>query len=152
MAKIDYRELPSGERRKMVQELAQMLLAVKEERDMVQVLYRLLTPSEQVMLGRRKQVAEMLVEGATYHSIQEKLRVSVQTIRGIEKWLEDAVRDFDLVRREQRRQARDEEFRKNSRRRQEPGLPGSFTSIRRRYGGRFLLLNLLLDGFSSPKD
>lgn len=133
----------------MVQELAQMLLAVKEEKDMTQVLYRLLTPSEQVMLGRRKQVAEMLVEGATYASIQKKLRVAVPTIRNIEKWLEDAVRDFDRIRAERRRNKSAEKSHEQSHQRREPALPGSFTSIRRRYAGRFLLLNLLLDGFST---
>ena len=128
-----------------------MLLAVKEEKDMIQVLYRLLTPSEQIMLGRRKQVAEMLVEGATYASIQKKLRVGVPTIRNIEKWLEDAVRDFDRIRAEGRREEREQKSREKSWQQREPAEFGSFTSVRRRYAGHFLLLNLLLDHMPNPK-
>ena len=112
---------------------------------MIQILYRLLTPSEQIMLGRRKQVAEMLVEGATYTAIQEKLQVGVPTIRNIEKWLEEAVRDFHQVRAEGKRVQRDKEFREKSRQRREPAVPGTFTSVRQRYPAHFLLLNLLLD-------
>lgn len=137
--------MPSGERRKLVIELAKMLLAVKEERDMVHVLYRLLTPSEQIMVGRRMQVAHMLVEGSTYNSIQKKLHVGVPTIRSVEKWLEDAVRDYDAIRQEQRRRIKDKKWQEKARQRREPGDPLSFTSVRRRYTTPFLLLNLLLD-------
>ena len=145
MSKVDYRKIPSGERRKMVHELAQMLLAIENEKDMAQVLYRLLTPSEQVMLGRRKQVAEMLVDGATYASIQKKLHIAAPTIRNIEKWLEDTVRDFDRIRAERRRNQPAEKSYEQSHQRHEPALAGSFTAARRR-SGRFFFLNLLLDG------
>lgn len=128
-----------------------MLLAIKEEKDMIQVLCRLLTPSEQIMLGRRMQIAEKLVDGWTYHSIQEKLKVGVPTIRSIEKWLEDTARDYDQFRSKQRRQAREKQSREQSRTRLESAPYDSFTGIRRRYAGPFLLLNLLLDTSPSSR-
>ncbi|MEK7556409.1 MAG: Trp family transcriptional regulator [Patescibacteria group bacterium] len=145
MGKVDYTTVPTPERQTMIRELAKFLLSVKDEKDMIQVLYRLLTHSEVVMLGRRLQIAEELLQGSPYHTIREKLKVGITTIKSIDNWLEYAVRDYDMYRSKKHHEETTREARERSRQRLEPGMPGSFTHLRRSHPGHFLLLNLLLD-------
>lgn len=134
MAKVDYTKIPPSERQKMVRQLAKFLLAIKEEKDMVQVLYRLLTHSEVVMLGRRLEIAEALIQGYSYQSISEKLKVGTTTIRSVDRWLEHAVHDYDLIRTKKRREQLQSEI--NERARKTSGLA-------LRLPGQWLLAHLL---------
>lgn len=84
MSKVEYVRVPPAERRKMAQELAKFLLKVKDEKEMIQILNRLLTPSEIVMLGRRLRVAEELLRGKSYENIRGKLKVGFTTIKSVE--------------------------------------------------------------------
>lgn len=98
MAKVDYTRVPASQRRLMLRGLAQFLLAVKKESDMLQVLHRLLTPSEIVMLGRRLHIAGELVEGRSYGKIGKKYGVGIGTIRSVDRWLEEMVPEYDELR------------------------------------------------------
>lgn len=98
MAKVDYTQVPASQRRSMLRGLAQFLVAVKSEKDMLQVLHRLLTPSEIVMLGRRLHIASDLVKGQSYRKIGKKYRVGIGTIRSIDRWLEEVVPEYDELR------------------------------------------------------
>lgn len=98
MAKVDYTRVPASQRRMMLRGLAQFLVAVKSEKDMLQVLHRLLTPSEVVMLGRRLHVASELVQGRSYRVIGEKHKIGLSTIRSIDRWLEEVVPEYDQLR------------------------------------------------------
>jgi uncharacterized protein YerC len=136
VAKVDYTKIPSGERQRMTRELAKFLLTIKEEKDMIQVLYRLLTRSEIVMLGRRLQIAESLLRGHSYQSIRDKLKVGFPTIRNVDSWLEHAVRDYDILRTKQRKEKTQRETTERSRQYGAPDI---------RYPGQNLLLKLLLN-------
>lgn len=87
---------------------------------MIQALYRLLTHSEVVMLGRRLQIAEALIHGYSYQSIRDELKVGFPTIRSIDSWLEHAVRDYDLIRTKEQRKKTQAEI--NDRLRKSHGL------------------------------
>lgn len=142
MSKVDYRTVDGEERRKMMRELSRLLLSITNERDMLQLLYRLFTPSEIVMIGRRMQIAELMVNGWSYHSIQEELNVGLGTIKSVDRWLEYIMKDYDRFRSKQK-QARNNQ--KRRRQAQEWAQLGSLDHIRRKYPLHFLVINVLLD-------
>ena len=55
----------------------------------------LLTPSEQIMLGRRIWIARMLLENKTYQEIGELLHVGPHTVMRTELWLQGMLPDYD---------------------------------------------------------
>ena len=57
----------------------------------------LLTPSEQIMLGRRIWIARLLLENKTYHNIDEQLHVGPNTIMRTELWLQGLLPDYDEI-------------------------------------------------------
>lgn len=57
----------------------------------------LLTPSEQIMLGRRIWIARMLLDGKTYHEIGKKLKVGPNTITKVELWLQNQLPDYEKI-------------------------------------------------------
>ena len=73
MAKIEYTSVPAKQRRVMIRGLAKFFMEVKSEEEMIQVLHRLLTPSEIVMLGRRLHVADELIRGKSYRKLEEAI-------------------------------------------------------------------------------
>lgn len=55
----------------------------------------LLTPSEQIMLGRRIWIARMLLEDKTYQEIGERLHVGPNTVMRTELWLQGMLPNYD---------------------------------------------------------
>jgi len=54
----------------------------------------LLTPSEQIMLGRRIWISRMILENKRYDEICERLHVGSGTIAGVELWLRGLIPDY----------------------------------------------------------
>ena len=54
---------------------------------MLDFLNDLMNRPEQLMLARRILVAEMLIGGATYAEVREKLHVGMATVARVERWL-----------------------------------------------------------------
>ena len=55
----------------------------------------LLTKSERIMLGRRIIIARKLIEGETYEDIVETLHVGFDTIRRVQRWLNDQMPGYE---------------------------------------------------------
>src|SRR3989344_3074447 len=49
----------------------------------------LLTESERIMLGRRIQIARMLLAGCTHRYVADGLGVGADTVWRVQKWLDD---------------------------------------------------------------
>ena len=100
------------------------------------ILISLLTESELVMLGRRIQIARMLLSGKSRLEIQRTLHVGVLTIEAIARWLDRQLpgyrRDLYIVKKERK----SKEY--------VPADLLSFRALRQRYPMEFLLINLLL--------
>ena len=92
----------------------------------------LLTPSERVMLGRRIIIARMLMRGASYDSIEKRLRVGRATIGRVHRWLQDQFPGFETAVKEMER-----EF--DRRARKAPVEPFSYAWLKRKYPLHFLL-------------
>ena len=99
----------------MIRGLAKFFLEIRNEGEMIQVLHRLFTPGEVVMLGRRLHVADELLKGRSYRQIGEKYKVGLGTIRSIDQWLEQAIRDYDQFRQKKMPIRRDDSLKLSAR-------------------------------------
>ncbi len=87
MAKVKVSSIPKQERMELVGDLFDIVYGLKTKTDTIDFLIGLLTPSESLMLARRIQVAKQLIEGKTYDEIRKNMKVSYNTINGIEHWM-----------------------------------------------------------------
>lgn len=68
---------------------------VKGREAMKGFLRDLLTESERLMLGRRIQVARLLIAGSTTREAAERMGMGLDTVRRIEKWLHDQLPGYE---------------------------------------------------------
>ena len=87
--KVRAKQLSREERIKTLDELYTAAGALKGRAAMKAFLKDLLTESERIMLGRRVLIARQLLAGRGYDEISEELRVAPNTIRRVDRWLED---------------------------------------------------------------
>jgi uncharacterized protein YerC len=147
MAKPLYESLSTDERKGIERTLKVALLFPKQREEMAGLFCDLLTPSERLLLVRRLQVASRLVRGASYSSIRKELGVGWELIRSVHGWLEGKMEAYRSVlpplweEKEERRKGA-KVVGKKSRRAYDPL---TFSAIRKRYPGYFLLVNMLID-------
>lgn len=139
MAKVTLSSIDNKDRYEFLDELYDMI-SVLENREEVKNFFRdLLTPSESLMLARRIAVAKMLLAGATYEEIRNKLKVGHDNIKSVYRWLYDGFGGYDLALKKLAKKKSKENNRKSV-------YTGSaFDNIRRKYPAHFLLLNSFLD-------
>ena len=87
MAKVKVSSIPKQERMELVGDLFDVVYGLKTKTDTIDFLIGLLTPSESLMLARRIQIAKQLIEGKTYDEIRNTMKVSYNTINGVEHWM-----------------------------------------------------------------
>ena len=141
MGKFDHTQLSQKEKRELVAPLAEALTQLRKPEEMQKFLSKLLSASELVMISRRFQVADQLVQGASYYSIREKLGVGFSTIQTVENWLAHSVRDyFDLRAKEKREENWKKQHQRN-------------LQFRLRHGGNshWLLVDLLTQAAAIAK-
>lgn len=143
MAKFDHRRLSATERSSLLGEFWSLLDALQKARGLRTFLEGFLTPSERVMFARRLQIATHLMEGRTTSEIRERLGVGLSTIESVDRWLERGFGDYRRTLPEIIARARSAQGRTSPAPRD---IRGTFTDIRRRNPGYFLLLNWILDG------
>jgi TrpR-related protein YerC/YecD len=135
--KVKYHELSEQEKKKYLGDFYSMVSLLRS-RDEVKNFFRdLLTLSETVMISRRLQIANMLLEGMTYEEIRKKLKVGMTTINQVERWLNNGFGGYKEIIRRYNRSNVQKEIEKI------PATPFSLQYIRKKYPLHFLLLNLL---------
>lgn len=87
MAKVRVYTVDKKERNRIVRELFTIIADLKNKEEVFGFLMGLFSPSESLMVGRRIQVAKLLLQDYGYDYIEKKLKVSHQTINKIEHWL-----------------------------------------------------------------
>lgn len=97
MSKIKVSQIDSRERQRIVIELLEVVTNIKNREEMFEFLFRLLTPSEVIMLARRLQIAKLILENKKYDEISKKLHVSHRTIADVEGWLKENSERTGLV-------------------------------------------------------
>ncbi len=135
MAKVKTHLIGKKERYKIVGEFFEIVSNLKNKDDVVGFFIGLLSSSEALMLARRIQVAEMLLEEKSYEEIRKKLKVSFQTIAKVYQWLygENEIYKKQIGNQLERKRKRN----KNSSRRVDDG------SLLNKYAHHRILKNLL---------
>ena len=87
--KVKYHNLSQLEKKKYLGDFYSMVALLKSRDEVKNFFKDLLTLSEVVMISRRIQVAEMLLEGYNYDKIRKRLKIGLTTISQVEKWLFD---------------------------------------------------------------
>lgn len=139
MGKVDFRRLSLKERRKLEESVRGLLYSFKKPEEIHTFLCNILTQSEHVMLGRRIQIAKLLMGGVTQFTICEHLGVGLSTVQSIDRWLRQTFQDYRTVLSKLYQEMQQQE------KRERPIEPLSFRWLRRKYPMHFLLFNLLLD-------
>lgn len=81
-------KLSKEEQTNLFIKLAKGLVVLRKPEEMAQFLRDLLSEPEVLMLAKRLQIAEFLVEGLTYEKIRDQAKVSFGTIARVQTWLE----------------------------------------------------------------
>lgn len=89
MGKFDPYSLLLSDRNKLLNEFYSLVISLKSREQVINFFKDLFTPSEAVMFARRIQIAKMLLSGSSYEEIRKKLKVGVDTIVRVQRWLKD---------------------------------------------------------------
>ncbi len=134
--KVKYNQLSDFEKKKYLGEFYTMVSLLKSRDEVKEFFKDLLTLSEVVMISRRLQAAQMLLEGFTYDEISRKMKMGLATIGQVEKWLNNGFGGYKKViqRYKTGKLGGIEKM---------PAPPFSWQHLKRKYPLHFLLLNLM---------
>jgi len=136
--KVRYNQLTEFEKKKYLGDFYSMVSLLKSRDEVKNFFKDLLTLSEVVMISRRIQIAQMLLEGIGYEEIRSKLKVGFSTINHVERWLNNGFGGY--------RKTITEYKRKKGKKEKEDFLqdvPYSRKWIQKKYPLHFLLANLM---------
>jgi|SRR3989338_4413460 len=136
--KIKYSQLSREEKMKFLGDFYTIVASLRDRGEVNNFFKDLLTLSEVVMLSRRIQIAQMLLEGKTNEDIKERLRVGYATITSVQRWLSSGFGGYEkIIKRHKDRQEKRLEKSKIA--------PFSFEWMRQKYPLHFLLINAVID-------
>lgn len=95
MAKVRYYEIDQAKRREIIGRMFEIFSGLKSKQEALDFFIGLLTPSEALMMARRIQIAEMLVQKMSYDEIRSALRISYNTIVKVDRWLNSGDEKYD---------------------------------------------------------
>lgn len=78
-------------------------LAAKDGSEVDEIIKSVLTHDEQMKIGRRVQIAQMLLEGKTYLQIKSALKVGVPTITLVDRKIKEYPLGYKLINRREGR-------------------------------------------------
>lgn len=138
MAKVKYHHLSDDEKKVYLGDFYTMVSLLKTREEVKNFFKDLLTLSEMVMISRRIQIAKMLLEGETYESIRDKLKVGATTVSQVERWLNNGFGGYKTTIKKYKNK-----YPKFKQSEVDDVSPFSLATIRKKYPLHFLLLNLL---------
>ena len=144
MARVDYRRVKKDEHKRLVKDLSEAFVLLRDRKHIEAFLTQFLTPSEVVMIGRRWQIALRLLEGQTYLEIRQKLGVGFQTIERVDRWLYTSLDNYDRITKRQRKRLQAKGDREQQLQLTDGKATGTFSELRQRHSGPFLLVSLLI--------
>lgn len=140
MAKVTLNSIDNEDRYEMLDELYDMISVLDSREEVKNFLRDLLTPSESLMLARRIAIAKMLLDGATYEEIRNKLKVGHDNIKSVYRWLYDGFGGYEsALKKAGKKKLKENKGKSNI----YAGSP--LDNLRRKYPAHFLILNAFLD-------
>lgn len=105
MAKVDYRRLSPETRQRNLERLMKTLGHSGLSHRGQEFLHNLLMESEVTMFARRIEIARLLVRGFSFLEIQRALRVGINNIMSVDRWLAARMYAYRLIVEKVRRQS-----------------------------------------------
>lgn len=128
-------QLSAKEQKETLGRLFTAASAIKNKHQMEQFLKEILTRSEQLMLGRRVWIAQLLLTGHTHEEVCAKLKAGPSTVRRVSKWLDDKLPGYaDAVTEKMHKPRNKKHYERID--------PFSFAAMRKKYPMHFLLFNI----------
>lgn len=109
MAKVKPHEISKEMRKKAINDLFEAIEKLKTKKEIVKFFLGLFTASEALMLARRIQVAQLLLEDKSYEDIRKILNVSSHLVHRVDQWLYKGEDDDiqwlqEIIKKEKKRQ------------------------------------------------
>ncbi|MCA9354926.1 helix-turn-helix domain-containing protein [Candidatus Kaiserbacteria bacterium] len=131
-----------SERKRVINALYKTARSMPQKDPVVTFISSVLTESEQVLIGRRLLIAQMILAGKKQTEIAYELDVSPNTFSRTKKWLSGQIPEYDKAlkeyRAEQNRLKGDSKLIHSN-----FATPFSFTALRKKYPAHFLLFALI---------
>jgi len=129
------------ERTKILDELWTIIALLESKEEVKNFFKDLLSETEALMLARRIRIAKLLLSGASYDEIRQKLGVGDATIAQVHRWLQGGFGGYQnlLPRLEKELERRTIVQSKN----REAKIPFTSEWLKRRYPLHFFLVNLI---------
>jgi TrpR-related protein YerC/YecD len=135
-------DLKPEDRKRMLSEFCDMMVGIKNKKDVEKFLRDLLTPSEIIMIITRIEIAKMLLIGFPYENIRKKLKVGYSTIGTVNRWLFSGFGGYmNELKKAKTRKERRNIFPINE-----------WQKIKKKYPIHFMLFNLVDECTNSKKD
>ncbi len=87
MAKVKPHTVKPKEKYQAINSLFEVVSSLKTKQEIINFFLGLFTPSEALMVARRIQIAQMLLEDKSYEEIRKKLKVGTATVQRTYQWL-----------------------------------------------------------------
>lgn len=87
MSKVKFYEVDEKERYQTIGYLLNVISELKTKKEIIDFFMGMLTKSEALMMGRRIQLAKMIIDEENIETIRKKLKVSYQNIAKTENWI-----------------------------------------------------------------
>jgi TrpR-related protein YerC/YecD len=87
MAKVKPHEIDKKEKQEAITGFFKVVERLKNKNEMLNFFLGLLTSSEALMLARRIQIAQLILDEKSYEEIQKQLKVGTQTIHRTDQWI-----------------------------------------------------------------
>lgn len=88
MSRYNINNLSKAEKEELLDKLFEAIKGLKSKQEIVDFFRDLLTDSESVMLARRLQVAQMIMDDKSFHEIREEMGASFDTINSVKRFVE----------------------------------------------------------------
>lgn len=94
MTKVKPHEINKKEKQEAIFGFFDVVERLRNKNELLNFFLGLLTSSEALMLARRIQIAQNLIEEKSYEDIQKELKVGSQTINKIDRWINNEDEKF----------------------------------------------------------
>jgi len=88
MSRYNINQLSKVEKEKLLDKLFEAVKILKSKQDIVDFFRDLLTESEAIMLARRLQIAQMIMDDKSFYDIKTELGASFDTINSVKRFVE----------------------------------------------------------------
>ncbi|MEF3691436.1 MAG: YerC/YecD family TrpR-related protein [Candidatus Moraniibacteriota bacterium] len=89
MSKVKPHEIDKKEKKRVVNEMFEVIERLKTKQEIIDFILGLFTASEALMMARRIQVAKLILSKKSYSDIREEVGASSHTIQRVDQWLHD---------------------------------------------------------------